>query len=306
MNESLVFSLAKVVAATAWADGKVTLDEINCMKDLLFRLPDLTEKDWKRLQMYIDSPVGEAERERLISDLKSQIKTDDEIQLVRQTMESLVQSDGELSEDERVILDEVIQEMGSPESGSIGKLSGLFKPSLKRRSEAVAASPNREDYFEDFINNRIYYEIKQRTADQGGDFNLSEQELRKLALAGGICSRVARVDQDVSKAEYDRISQGIQRGWGLPPEKADLVAEVALSDISEDLDYLRLCWTFFDVSDESERLRLLAALFSVAAADGAVSFDETEEIRSISNSLKLSHKQFIDAKLKIPRENRES
>lgn len=38
--------------------------------------------------------------------------------------------------------------------------------------------------------------------------------------------------------------------------------------------------------------------------DGGVSNDEIEEIRTITNVLKLTHKQFIEAKLKIPRERR--
>jgi hypothetical protein len=35
------------------------------------------------------------------------------------------------------------------------------------------------------------------------------------------------------------------------------------------------------------------------------SYDEVEEIRRISESLKLPHKDFIEAKLTIPREDRE-
>jgi hypothetical protein len=42
----------------------------------------------------------------------------------------------------------------------------------------------------------------------------------------------------------------------------------------------------------------------VAAGDGSVSFQETEEIRTISTVLKLTHQQFIAAKLKIPLELR--
>jgi tellurite resistance protein len=42
----------------------------------------------------------------------------------------------------------------------------------------------------------------------------------------------------------------------------------------------------------------------VADADGHVSHDEIEEIRRIAQSLNLTHKQFIGAKLKIPRERR--
>ena len=45
-------------------------------------------------------------------------------------------------------------------------------------------------------------------------------------------------------------------------------------------------------------------LFAVADGDGRVSYEEIEEVRAIANVLKLTHRQFIDAKLKIPRERR--
>jgi hypothetical protein len=45
-------------------------------------------------------------------------------------------------------------------------------------------------------------------------------------------------------------------------------------------------------------------LFTIAVQDGQVSYDEIEEIRTIAYVLKLTHKQFIDAKLTIPREQR--
>jgi hypothetical protein len=46
-------------------------------------------------------------------------------------------------------------------------------------------------------------------------------------------------------------------------------------------------------------------LFAIAAADGEACYEEIEEIRAIAQSLKLSHRQFIDAKLKIPPEQRQ-
>mgnify|MGYP001818709603 FL=1 len=46
-------------------------------------------------------------------------------------------------------------------------------------------------------------------------------------------------------------------------------------------------------------------LFAVAAADGVARYDEIEEIRGLAQTLKLSHRQFIKAKLKLPRERRE-
>jgi hypothetical protein len=42
----------------------------------------------------------------------------------------------------------------------------------------------------------------------------------------------------------------------------------------------------------------------VANAAHQTSFEEIEEIRSIAKGMELSHQDFIDAKLAIPREDR--
>jgi len=47
-----------------------------------------------------------------------------------------------------------------------------------------------------------------------------------------------------------------------------------------------------------ERVELLDLLFAVAAADRVLTFTELEELRSISAALGLSHRQYIDAKLR--------
>ena len=63
---------------------------------------------------------------------------------------------------------------------------------------------------------------------------------------------------------------------------------------------------FFDTTDEGERVKFLDVLFAVAEGDGFVTYEETEEIRLISKMLKMTHRQFINAKLKIPSERRSS
>jgi hypothetical protein len=42
----------------------------------------------------------------------------------------------------------------------------------------------------------------------------------------------------------------------------------------------------------------------VANAADQTSFDEIEEIRELAKGLELSHQDFIDAKLTVPREDR--
>ena len=44
--------------------------------------------------------------------------------------------------------------------------------------------------------------------------------------------------------------------------------------------------------------------FAVAAADGMASFEEIEELRVVAQGMKLTHQEFIDAKLTLPRDKR--
>ena len=46
VDSNLILTLSKVIISTAWADGEVSHEEINSLKDLLFRLPNITGREW--------------------------------------------------------------------------------------------------------------------------------------------------------------------------------------------------------------------------------------------------------------------
>ena len=108
----------------------------------------------------------------------------------------------------------------------------------------------------------------------------------------------------VQEGEFDSMVNAIQSNWELSDVEAALVAESAVSAITKGLDYYRMSRQFFESTTEDERVHFMDALFAVADGDEGVSYEEIEEIRTIAIVLKLHHSQFIDAKLKIPRERR--
>jgi uncharacterized tellurite resistance protein B-like protein len=61
---------------------------------------------------------------------------------------------------------------------------------------------------------------------------------------------------------------------------------------------------FMDSTTEEERVRFMDVLFAVAVADGLVSELELSEIGSIAAWLYLPRKVFIDAKVRVPAEQR--
>jgi uncharacterized tellurite resistance protein B-like protein len=303
-DSKVIKALAKVMIAAAWADSTVNNDEINCLKDLLFQLPGMTARDWDELEIYIDSPVGEAERERLVNDLLSNLKTESDKAQALNAIDTLVKADGKISAEEQITVEEMRTAIQESSTGLFSRMGKLVGNSVNRRSQSLESAPNRENYLDDFARNKIYYAVSRKLELEGKPIALPEAELRKLSLAGGLMARVAYVDRQVLTGEIDTMVQAIQNHWRTSAVESALVAEIAVSEIGKGMDYYRLSREFFKSTNEAERLQFLDALFAVAAGDGFVSNDEIEEIRTISTVQKLTHQQFIDAKLRVPPEQR--
>ena len=303
-NAAMIKSLAKVLVAAAWADGAITREEINSLKDVLFHLPGMTAQDWNEIDIYIESPVEAAERQRLIDALQAQLASPADQTEALQALDHMVQADGTITAAEQAVVDEIKAAIQNGTPVAPSRWSRLTRGSVQRKTQTIQSGPNRELDLEDFVNNRIYYNVSHRL--NGSDFaaQIPDSELRKLSLAGGLLARIAYVDREITDGELQQIEQALQQAWGISAAAAAVVAEVAVSAISKDLDYYRLSREFFEATTEAERVGFLDALFAVTIADGHATDEEIEEIRAISNGLLLSHDQFIAAKLRVPRELR--
>lgn len=307
-----IFTLAKVMIAAAWVDGQITDDEKQCLKDLLFHLPDagleagiqMTGQDWPRLEMYMETPIDDAERARLIADLQDAIHHEREKQLVIDYLKMIVSVDGEPTAEERALITEIDMAVNAADTGFLDRLNRFLGGALQRRAKAVAQAPNRERYFDDFVKNKVYYEVQQRLEAAGKTLALADEALRKLGLAGGLMARVAYVDRQVTADEEAAMADIIARLWGVGGETAVFVAHTAVNSLDASYDYYRMTREFGLATTPDERRRFLDVLFQVALADGFVTYEETEEVRLVAHAINLPNEDFINAKIKIPRDKR--
>lgn len=312
-DRTLIFTLAKVIVAAAWADGQVSREEVNSLKDLLFQLPragkegglQMSGQEWQRLEMYIDQPIDAAERARLIADLQDALRSPRDRQLVRQALDEMVHIDGQITPEEEVIVAEVKQAIDAVNLNLFMQLGRMVGGAMARRT-AVADAPNRERQFEDFIKNKVFYAVSHRLHVEQSKLDMPEADLRKLSLAGGLMAKVAHVDQDVSEAEFAAMVQALQTHWEVDEKTAVFITEVAISEAAKKLDHHRTVRQFASRTTPEERRHFLDVLFAVAVADGLAAYDEIEEIRAIARTLNLTREAFIEAKLKLPREQREA
>ena len=303
-DKNLVLTLAKVIVATAWVDGEISPAEIASLKDLIFRLAQvnvdngrpITTEEWARLEMYIESPVGDAERARLVQELQAILASPADKALAITALEELIRADGQVTDSEQTVTAEIKEAINNVQTGGLGRLPSMVRQAIQRRSAAVAQAPNREEDFAEYVKNKIFYLVRQRMQQEEQVLDIPDDTLRKLSLAGGLMARVARADQQVAMAESNIVIGALQANWHIDLVAATLVAEVALSDVCKDLDYYRMARDFFNITTDEERRHFLHALFAVAAAHEGVSADESENIRRMARSLHIRQSTFMHAK----------
>jgi uncharacterized tellurite resistance protein B-like protein len=304
----MILALGKVLIAAAWADHELALEEVNSLKDLLFALRGLSAAQWAELEIYLHAPVSPTERQQLLEELQRQIRSEADRQLALTSLQEMVEADGKIPDEEAVVFDQIREAIEDADTGVFGMIGGLLKGAVSRRSQAALSFPDRESQLDDFIHNRVFYSVRRRLNLGEAPISdaIEEDELRTLSLAGGLMARIAQLDREVTDGELKAMASALRASWDLDEEAAAFVVDVAVTEASAELDNYRLARTFFEHTTLEQRIQFVEALFQVAAADGQASHEEIETIRRIARTLKLSHRQFINAKLTLPKELRAS
>ena len=303
-EKSFILELGKLLIAAAWADGTLSTEEVNGLEELLFQLPDISGEEWMELELYMASPVGEAERQRLLNRVLGRMGSAGDKALALETIEKLMPQGASESDQQTEVIQQLRDDLEQGSGGFLDHLRRPFRRMLNLRGQHYTEEQDRESRLEDFIKNTIYFQVTMELRDRGITFDMTDSDIRKLCLAAGLMARVAGVDHVVSSEETKVMSGVLQRHWTLTEEQAQLVAEISHHRIFRGLDSVRLVKRFKDLTTRTERKDFLHCLFEVANAADQTSFEEIEEIRSLVNGMDLSHQDFLDAKLAIPREDR--
>ena len=131
--------------------------------------------------------------------------------------------------------------------------------------------------------------------------NHSEQESMLITGYAGLLGRVAYADMDISDVEIDKIREILSSKMRLDKKHIDLIIDLIVEHrvqlfSVEEHHYHRL---INEICTKDQKIHLLRALFSVAAADDSISSEEDTILRNISKGLLLSHKEHIGVRLKF-------
>ena len=124
-------------------------------------------------------------------------------------------------------------------------------------------------------------------------------KLKKLTLSAALLGQVGYVDNEFLPQEEAFMKKVLSETWDASPPVAEVITEIAIETVRHRVDLHQLVKEVKETMSKPEKKNLLEGIFALSMNEGRMSNEEVEEIRKIAYMLDFSHKQFIDAKLKI-------
>tara|TARA_B100000315_G_C14377234_1_gene495770 strand:+ start:179 stop:637 length:459 start_codon:yes stop_codon:yes gene_type:complete len=110
---------------------------------------------------------------------------------------------------------------------------------------------------------------------------------------------MANIDGEFSESERKNIIAILKEDYRLSDEYAAEVIEVSNEELKQSIDL----WQFTNLINQNysteEKILIIEMIWKVVYADGNLDKHEDYLIHKLAELLRLSHKQLIDAKLKI-------
>lgn len=260
-SHSLKFKLAKVLIAAAWADGRLANEELNALKDMLFGIPEITPDDWKKLMLYMESPINADESQKLLDDLLVEVKGRKDREYIFDTLNQMVASDGEISVEEQEFVDGVHEAVDAKTGGFFKSLKHRVKTVVRRRRGP--AGTEREKHVDDYTNNEVYHHLVY-IQKKASEVRLPEDNLRRICLSAGFMAWVLHSDLTIDDEDSQAILGALMDDWHIRQHEASIVTNAACERIVKGVDFHRLCRTYHESADADEATRLVRTLSRIA------------------------------------------
>ncbi|MDA0692757.1 MAG: TerB family tellurite resistance protein [Nitrospinae bacterium] len=283
----------KVMTTVAWADGEMTHSELNLLKSFIRKF-DLDKKDVEALRPYLDAPVSKKRREELFRQLIAELSSLEEKQEIIEAMETMAGTKKKKSEDELALVAQFNAwlKKSSVTTRSLGRIRNLFQRTIF--SHTRQNDPELEKYFK----RKVFKKIELRSAKSGCTINLSDDEIYHICLLGTLLSSVAQVDDIFEDVEKVALAKVLKSTFSFPKQESEILLAVIEEQARHGFDFHEVVTETNQIIPYKERVQLIDCFFAIAAADGRISHEESEQIRKITKAMHIPHQSFKESKVR--------
>lgn len=134
--------------------------------------------------------------------------------------------------------------------------------------------------------------VDKADSGQAGDHDI------KVATCA-LLVEMARIDESFTAQETETILHILTRQYGVSDEHAQALVAEAEKELIESVDLWQFARLINENYSREEKIHILETLWQVVFVDGKMDQYEDYLMHKMSNLLRLSHKELIDAKMKI-------
>jgi len=108
-----------------------------------------------------------------------------------------------------------------------------------------------------------------------------------------------RADAEITEAERASISKTIQSKFALSEEETHEIVKLAEEEIRQATGYFEFTSLINEGFSHDQKKLIIEHLWEIAFADAVLDKHEEHMVRRISGLIHVSHRDFIDAKLRV-------
>lgn len=142
--------------------------------------------------------------------------------------------------------------------------------------------------------------FSKKPADENGDSDAGSDHDVKVAVFA-LCVEMARIDNNFTQAELNTLLSILKNKYNLSAAHADALIAEADKELEKSVDLWQFARAINDHYSIDEKIEIIEILWRIVFVDGKMDAHEHYLMNKLSNLLRLSHKQLIDAKLKVTR-----
>ena len=126
-----------------------------------------------------------------------------------------------------------------------------------------------------------------------------EHDIRVAVCA--LFVEIGRIDDEFTREELDSILRILKEKYGLSEEHADDLIEEATRELDESIDLWQFAKLINSNYSNTEKMEMVELMWRIVYVDGRMDDHEHYIMSKLKNLLRISHKDLIDAKLKVSR-----
>lgn len=141
-----------------------------------------------------------------------------------------------------------------------------------------------------------FYEKKLRP-DPGVTSREATEPALRLATAA-LLIEITRADREIKEEERRMVASVVRKKFGISPEETEELIKMAEEEVNESVSFYQFTHLINNGFSYEQKKHVIELLWQVVFADEEMEMHEEHLVRRIAGLLHVSHKDFIDAKLK--------